>query len=219
MSDMPQLDEVICLGDVVGYGADPIRCLDLVRERGWPTLVGNHDRACTDVEILEWFNEDAARAIEWTVVRLGQERLDWLAGLPDSDQLGADIVLVHGSPRDNIYEYILDTATAEANLDLIDGQVCFHGHTHVPGIFRRVDGDLVHEYQVGTFVLTATELVNPGSVGQPRDGVPDASYGVWDRSAGTFEFRRVPYDRESAKKSIREARLPERFALRLDAGR
>jgi diadenosine tetraphosphatase ApaH/serine/threonine PP2A family protein phosphatase len=219
MADMPAVDEVICLGDVVGYGADPVRCIDYVREKGWPTLVGNHDRACTDAEILDWFNEDAARAIEWTVVRLGQDRLDWLAGLPDTDQLGGDVVLVHGSPRDHIYEYILDGTTASANLDLLDGQVCFHGHTHVPGIFRRFKGELLHEYDLGTFVLEPDELVNPGSVGQPRDGDPDASYGVWDRTTGTFEFRRVTYDREAAKRAIREARLPERFALRLDAGR
>lgn len=219
LDDMPPVDEVICLGDVVGYGAEPGRCIDLVRGRGWPTLVGNHDRACTDVDILAWFNDDAARAIEWTVVRLGQDRLDWLAGLPDSDHLGGDIVLVHGSPRDHIYEYILDRATAEANLELIDGQVCFHGHTHVPGIFRWLEGDLVHNYEIGTFMLEATELVNPGSVGQPRDGDPDASYGVWDRGAGTFEFRRVAYDRDAAKKAIRDAGLPERFALRLDVGR
>jgi diadenosine tetraphosphatase ApaH/serine/threonine PP2A family protein phosphatase len=219
LADMPAVDEVICLGDVVGYGADPNRCVDLVREKGWPTLVGNHDRACTDVDILEWFNEDAARAIEWTVARLGADRLRWLSELPDCDQIGDEIVLVHGSPRDHIYEYILDAATAEANLSLVEGQVCFHGHTHVPGIFRRESGQLLHEYQVGTFKLTGTELVNPGSVGQPRDGIPDASYAIWDRSAGTFEFRRVAYDREGAKRAIRSAKLPDRFAERLDSGR
>jgi diadenosine tetraphosphatase ApaH/serine/threonine PP2A family protein phosphatase len=219
LADMPAVDEILCLGDVVGYGGNPNECLDLVRQKGWPTLVGNHDRACTDVDILEWFNEDAARAIEWTVGRLGADRLGWLATLPDTNEIGGEVLLVHGSPRDHIYEYILDAPTAEANLALIDGQVCFHGHTHVPGIFRHDAGRLVHEYEVATFKLSSTELVNPGSVGQPRDGVPDASYAVWDRSAGTFEFRRVPYDREGAKSAIRAAKLPERFAERLDAGR
>lgn len=219
LADMPAVDEVLCLGDVVGYGGDPNACVDLVREKGWPTLVGNHDRACTDVDILEWFNDDAQRAIEWTVAHLGSDRLGWLSALPDSDQIGDEILLVHGSPRDHIYEYILDAPTAEANLDIINGQTCFHGHTHVPGIFRRDDRQLVHEYQVGSFRLSGAELVNPGSVGQPRDGNPDSSYAVWDRHAGTFEFRRVAYDREGAKKAIREARLPERFAARLDNGR
>src|SRR2546421_11013106 len=113
MAASPPIDEVICLGDVVGYGGDPNKCLDHVRERRWPTLVGNHDRACTDVDILEWFNEDAARAIEWTVGKLGADRLSWLQDLPDSDQIGDEILLVHGSPRDHIYEYILDSPTAE----------------------------------------------------------------------------------------------------------
>jgi len=218
LADMPEVDEVLCLGDVVGYGGNPNQCLDLVRERHWPTLVGNHDRACTDVDILEWFNEDAARAIEWTAGRLGSDRLGWLSELPEIDEIGGEVMLVHGSPRDHIYEYILDAPTAEANLALIDGQVCFHGHTHVPGIFRRDNGRLVHEYEVGTFKLASTELVNTGSVGQPRDGNPDASYAIWDRSAGSFEFRRVAYDREGAKKAIRDAKLPERFATRLDKG-
>jgi predicted phosphodiesterase len=219
MADLPSIDEVICLGDVVGYGGDPNRCLDYVRDKRWPTLVGNHDRACTDVDILEWFNEDAARAIEWTVAHLGKDRLGWLQELPECDQIGDEILLVHGSPRDHIYEYILDGPTADANLNLIEGQVCFHGHTHVPGIFRRDQGQLVHEYELRTFKLNGTELVNPGSVGQPRDGVPDASYAIWDRHASTVEFRRVPYDREGAKKAIRLAKLPDRFAERLDVGR
>ena len=220
LADMPPVAEVVCLGDVVGYNADPQRCLDFVREKGWPTLVGNHDRACTDVDILDWFNEDAAKAIEWTVNKLGAERLAWLAGLPDENQIGGDILLVHGSPRDHIYEYILDIATAEANLDLIGEQVCFHGHTHVPGIFRRENGTLRHDYEVGgAFPLNGPALVNPGSVGQPRDGNPDASYAIWDRVANTFEFRRVPYDREGAKSAIRAAKLPERFAERLDVGK
>jgi diadenosine tetraphosphatase ApaH/serine/threonine PP2A family protein phosphatase len=219
MADLPSIDEVICLGDVVGYGGDPNKCVDYVRDKRWPTLVGNHDRACTDVDILEWFNEDAARAIEWTVAHLGKDRLQWLQALPECDQIGDEILLVHGSPRDYIYEYILDGPTADANLNLIEGKICFHGHTHVPGIFRRDGGQLVHEYELRAFKLNGTELVNPGSVGQPRDGVPDASYAIWDRNAGTVEFRRVPYDREGAKKAIRQAKLPDRFAERLDAGR
>ena len=129
MADFPTLDEVICLGDVVGYGGDPNKCLDHVRDKRWPTLVGNHDRACTDVDILEWFNEDAARAIEWTVAHLGKNRLDWLQSLPDCDQIGDEIVLVHGSPRDHIYEYILDGPTADATFigRLIDRLLVYVG--------------------------------------------------------------------------------------------
>lgn len=220
VADMGDVDAVICLGDIVGYGGNPIECVDYVREQGWPTLVGNHDRACTDVEVLQWFNEDAARAIEWTCGHIGKDRIEWLGTLPEQDEIGDEILLVHGSPRDHIYEYILDAASAEANLALLDGsKICFHGHTHVPGIFRKDDGRLIHEYDHGTFKLEGPELVNPGSVGQPRDGDPDASYAIWDRRRQTFEFRRVPYDREGAKAAIRAAKLPERFADRLDVGR
>jgi diadenosine tetraphosphatase ApaH/serine/threonine PP2A family protein phosphatase len=218
LRDCPEVDETLCLGDVVGYGGDPKRCVDEVMKRGWLTLVGNHDRACTDPEILEWFNDDAATVVRWTVDVLGDERLNWLRGLPDS-HVSHDMLLVHASPRDHIYEYVLDTAVASANLDLIDGGVCFHGHTHVPGIFGETDGQVTHEYRVDTFTLQGPALVNPGSVGQPRDGTAMASYGIWDVDNEAFEFRRVAYDIKGAQKAIRKARLPERFALRLESGR
>ena len=182
------------------------------------TLVGNHDRACTDPEILEWFNEDAASVVRWTVEVLGAERLGWLGGLPDS-HVEHDVLVVHASPRDHIYEYVLDTAVAHANLELIDGGVCFHGHTHVPGIFGLADGAVTHDYRVDTFRLKGPALVNPGSVGQPRDGSPTASYGIWDTELETFEFRRVRYDIKGAQRAIRKSKLPERFALRLETGR
>ena len=218
LEDCPEVEETLCLGDVVGYGGDPKRCVDEVIKRGWVTLVGNHDRACTDPEILEWFNDDAATVVRWTVDILGDDRLNWLRGLPDS-HVEHDVLLVHASPRDHIYEYVLDTAVASANLDLIHGGVCFHGHTHVPGIFGQNDGQVTHEYRVDTFALEGPALVNPGSIGQPRDGIPMASYGVWDVDNEAFEFRRVAYDIKGAQKAIRKARLPERFALRLETGR
>ena len=180
--------------------------------------MGNHDRACTDPEILEWFNEDAASVVRWTIDGIGEERLEWLRRLPDS-HVSHDVLLVHASPRDHIYEYVLDTAVAHANLELIDGGICFHGHTHVPGIFGMANGAVTHEYRVDTFKLDGPALVNPGSVGQPRDGLPTASYGVWDVDNDTFEFRRVRYDIKGAQRAIRKARLPERFALRLESGR
>jgi diadenosine tetraphosphatase ApaH/serine/threonine PP2A family protein phosphatase len=127
--------------------------------------------------------------------------------------------MVHASPRDHIYEYVLDTAVAHANLELIDGGVCFHGHTHVPGIFGLSDGAVTHDYRVDTFRLKGPALVNPGSVGQPRDGSPTASYGIWDTELETFEFRRVRYDIKGAQRAIRKSKLPERFALRLETGR
>ena len=217
LADLGPVDEVICLGDVVGYGGDPVRCMDHVRDQGWLTLTGNHDRACADSDALAWFNEEAAAAIRWTVDVLGPERVEWLRTLPvQASRFGSK--LVHASPRDPVYEYVLDDLTATANLKLLLGSVCFHGHTHIPGVFQ-IDGRRVtHAYRLGKASLSGPSLVNPGSVGQPRDRDPGASYGVWDTAAGSFEFRRVPYDREAAKRSIRSAGLPERFAVRLDFG-
>lgn len=218
MADMPEVDDILCLGDVVGYGAEPQRCVEEVRSRGWLTLVGNHDRACTQTEILEWFNDDAAAVIHWTLEQLDGKQLYWLQNLPDESNL-FEVLLVHASPRDHIYEYILDGLTALANLQLLENRICFHGHSHVPGIFQFEGKSLTHTYELGSFSLTGPALVNPGSVGQPRDGDPDASYGIWDVDASTFEFRRVPYDREGAKRAILDAGLPARFASRLDLGR
>ncbi len=211
-------DQILCLGDAVGYGAEPARCIDELARRGVPTLVGNHDRACTDRDILEWFNAEAADVIRWTIEQVGPDRLTWLKGLPEHSVLN-DVLLVHASPRDPIYEYIVDASIAGPNLELLEDRVCFHGHTHVPGYWYLDSGGVAHNYWLGTTRLHGPVLVNPGSVGQPRDGNPDASYGIWDVEAATFEFRRVPYDRESAKQAILAAGLPERFAARLDAGR
>jgi diadenosine tetraphosphatase ApaH/serine/threonine PP2A family protein phosphatase len=217
VADLPPVDEVVCLGDVVGYGAEPARCLDLVRAHGWLTLAGNHDRACTDRDVLGWFNDDAAEAIRWTIEQLGATRIDWLRNLPPSaTQDGA--LLVHASPRSPLYEYVLDVDTAEANLEQLGDGLCFHGHSHVPGIFHVDEGRVEHDYRIGMLVLDRPALVNPGSVGQPRDRDPDASYGVWDTDEETFEFRRVPYDLAGAQRAILDAGLPDRFAHRLEFG-
>jgi diadenosine tetraphosphatase ApaH/serine/threonine PP2A family protein phosphatase len=218
LAGLEDVEEVICLGDVVGYGPDPARCLDHVRDSGWPTLVGNHDRACTDPTVLGWFNADAAAAIRWSIAQLDAEQLGWLAGLPERAERPG-VQLVHGSPRDPVYEYILDSQTAESNLQLIGDRLCFHGHTHVPGAFHVEHGQVVHVYRHGIVPLAAPALVNPGSVGQPRDGDPDASYGIWDPDGPSFEFRRVAYDRERVKQAILDAQLPPRLAFRLDFGR
>jgi diadenosine tetraphosphatase ApaH/serine/threonine PP2A family protein phosphatase len=217
LADMPPVDQVICLGDVVGYGGDPEPCLDCVRSAGWLVLAGNHDRACTDPAALGWFNDQAAAVVRWTIEVLDDGRLDWLGGLPERATHG-DVMLVHGSPRSPTYEYVLDYGTAAENMLLMGDRLCFHGHTHIPGVFHIQTGDLRHDYEEGFFALQAPALVNPGSVGQPRDGNPDASYVIWDPEADTVEFRRVPYDRGAAKKAILEAGLPPRFAYRLDVG-
>ena len=217
LADLPEVDDVVCLGDVVGYGGDPVRCLDLVRERGWLTLSGNHDLACTDDDVLGWFNEDAAVAIRWTIEQLGADRIEWLRALPPKDtREGA--LFVHASPRSPVFEYVMDSESAAANLNQLGVGLCFHGHSHLPGVFRMDDGWVEHDYRLGPVTLPGPALINPGSVGQPRDRDPDASYGVWNTREGTFDFRRVAYDRVAAQRSILDAGLPDRFAHRLDYG-
>src|ERR1041385_1633301 len=217
MADLPVVDDIVCLGDLVGYGGEPVRCLDFVRERGWLTLSGNHDLACTDDDVLGWFNEDAATAIRWTIVQLGAARIDWRRALPPS-QTREGALLVHASPRSPVFEYVMDSESAAANLHQLGDGLCFHGHSHLPGVFSIDDGWVEHDYRLGSMTLAGPALVNPGSVGQPRDRDPDASYGVWDVETGTFEFRRVAYDRAAAQRAILDAGLPDRFAHRLDFG-
>lgn len=218
LDDARDVDRAICLGDVVGYGGDPLRCVDELRGRAWPTLVGNHDRACTNSQILSWFNDDAAKVIRWTRAQLGEDRLEWLGGLPETLE-DSGLMAVHASPRDPIFEYILDGPTALANLSLLADRVCFHGHSHIPGRFYLEAGRVDHGYSLEPVSLRGPMLINPGSVGQPRDGIPDASYGVWDIDQQTFEWRRVAYDRAAAQRAILKAKLPARFATRLDFGR
>lgn len=217
VADLPSVDDIVCLGDVVGYGGEPVRCLDFVRQRGWLTLSGNHDLACTDDDVLGWFNEDAAAAIRWTIRQLGADRIEWLRALPPS-RTREGALLVHASPRSPVFEYVMDTESAAANLHQLGDGLCFHGHSHLPGVFSMDDGWVEHDYRLGSMTLAGPALVNPGSVGQPRDRDPDASYGIWDVETGTFEFRRVAYDRAAAQKAILDAGLPDRFAHRLDFG-
>lgn len=217
LDHLPTIDDVVCLGDVVGYGGSPIQCLDYVRNRQWLTLLGNHDLACVDRDVLDWFNEDAATAIRWTVEQIGDDRVEWLGGRPPADRRDGAL-FVHASPRSPVFEYVMDAESAAANLSEIGEGLCFHGHSHLPGVFWLEDGRVQHDYHLGTVELQGPVLVNPGSVGQPRDRDPDSSYGIWDTEAGTFEFRRVGYDRQAAQKAILAAGLPSRFAHRLEFG-
>ena len=137
-------------------------------------------RACTDTEILEWFNDDAAAVVRWTVDTIGDERIEWLRGLPDS-HVEHEVLLVHASPRDHIYEYVLDTAVAFANLELLSGGVCFHGHTHVPGIFGLVDGQVSHEYD---YAAVGNNDIRGGAFLSLLTQAPRAGWGARRRRFG-----------------------------------
>lgn len=219
--DLPQVDEVWVLGDIVGYGPQPNEVIARLQEMGARSVMGNHDGAAIGEVDIGWFNPDAARAIRWTAGVVDENSRAYLASLPEVRREG-ELTAVHGSPRDPTWEYITDTGIAGANLASFDTRLCLHGHTHVPIIFRAGDGQ-VHAVAATPgapiSVETGRVLVNPGSVGQPRDGNPAASYMVVDTEANTAEFRRVGYDVAATQRSMHEVDLPPRLAERLSYGR
>jgi len=231
LADIPEgVDGIYCLGDVIGYGASPNECCDLVRERDIPVISGNHDLAVTDPETdLAWFNPVAARAVEWTREQLTEDNAAFLFSRPRTMQ-AEGALFVHGSVRDPD-EYILDATTAERNLSALRGEhpevpVCFFGHTHVKAIAPFPQGQApVGPSKPIDLSEDGPYLVNPGSVGQPRDGDTFASYVLAEGTEPGSErppsiaYRFVEYNLEGAQEKIRAAGLPGVLADRLAQGR
>lgn len=229
-SNLPALDAVLAaagevdavwhLGDVVGYGPDPDGVVARLRERGAVGVRGNHDAAACGGPEIDWFNPEARRAMEWTRTAISDETRAWLSALPDRRQLdGCD--LVHGSPREPLWEYVTSLGVARDNLALLEAPIGLHGHTHVPVAWIQ-DGErveLVRGRPGRPLALDGRRaLVNPGSVGQPRDGNPEASFAILDPTAGTVEWRRVRYDVAAVQAAMRAAGLPPSLASRLSDG-
>ncbi len=232
----PSYDMVVNLGDVVGYNASPNEVCERVRATNCPVVRGNHDRACTGLTDLSEFNLVAAISSRWTQTTLAPEHLDWLRNLPPGpmnvDEL-AGMEFVHGSPRDED-EYLLNASTAHANFR-VPGHagIIMFGHTHLQGGFVYQEGKTLPiapgygrmEGAVeSTFTLTPGEryLINPGSVGQPRDGDWRAAFALYEEAGNDpprVTFYRVPYNVKQAQDRIFAASLPERLALRLATGR
>ena len=219
--DLPEVDEVWVLGDIVGYGPQPNEVIAGLQAMGARSVMGNHDGAAIGQVDVSWFNPDAARAITWTSEVIDQNARAYLATLPEVRREG-DLTAVHGSPRDPTWEYISDASVAEANLASFDTRLCLHGHTHVPIVYRADDGRVETVSAVPgsrVSVETGRLLVNPGSVGQPRDGNPAASYLVIDTAAQAAQFHRVTYDVAATQRLMRDVGLPPRLAERLTYGR
>jgi diadenosine tetraphosphatase ApaH/serine/threonine PP2A family protein phosphatase len=219
--DLPDVDEVWVLGDIVGYGPQPNEIIAALQEMGARSVMGNHDGAAIGQVDVSWFNPDAARAITWTSEVIDENARAYLATLPEV-RIEGEMTAVHGSPRDPTWEYISDAGVAEANLASFDTRLCLHGHTHVPIVYRADDGRVETVSAVPgspVTVETGRLLVNPGSVGQPRDGNPAASYLVIDTAAQTAQFHRVMYDVAVTQRLMREVGLPPRLAERLTYGR
>ena len=216
-----EAEELWCLGDVVGYGADPNDCCALVREHAALCLAGNHDLAVTGELPLDDFSRGAALAARWTQEVLDGHHRDWLATLRPQDAEDG-IGLFHASPRDPIWEYVLSTLLAELCFDAAPQPLLLIGHSHVALSFVRAEGEpatgRARREGDREELAAARWLVNPGSVGQPRDGDARAAWLLLDTGAGTIEWRRTEYDVAGAAAAIRAARLPDSLAERLQYG-
>ncbi len=225
------VDRTIFLGDVVGYGADPVECLSLIGKATDISILGNHDLAIADGSGLDELNEDAAIAARWTTGLINDDDREKIMRLP-LEHLDADsgIHLVHGSPdKPERFNYILSEWDAERGFAGCNSRIVFVGHSHIPAAFveleykRTFTGEVrrVKKLDASKVQLEAEYryIINVGSVGQPRDGNPRAAYGIYNGGEETFSLRRVPYDVEKAASKIRETGLPEALALRLRSGR
>jgi diadenosine tetraphosphatase ApaH/serine/threonine PP2A family protein phosphatase len=215
------VDALWCLGDVVGYVAEPNECIARLRELEAVCIVGNHDLAALGQVSLETFNADAAAAARWTTAALTPTSRQWLAERAPATAAGP-VLLAHGSPYDPVWEYVTSGRVAARSLTCFDGPLCLVGHTHVPSSFvQQPDGRIETEYRVEGDVVSLGEtrlLANPGSVGQPRDEDPRAAYLILDSEAATLTWYRTPYPVALAQEKILAARLPERLARRLVVG-
>jgi len=222
LEDAGDFDAVWFLGDLVGYGPDPNECIDIIK--GFPGLVcllGNHDAAALGNIDDITFNPAARQAIRWTRETITPENLEYLKKLPESTSLG-EISFAHGSPREPVWEYLLDTRNATENFGYFKTQYCFVGHTHLPTLFFLKDGDyhatLITPNKDTLVKLHPRAIINPGSVGQPRDRDPRAAYALFDQVNMAIEFRRVPYNIEAVQERMRQADLPHRHIQRLVDG-
>ena len=208
-----------CLGDVVGYNANPKECLDIVRSMGMPCVKGNHDEYCSSEEDLEGFNPHAAEAVNWTRKQLSAEDRKWLRDLKYV-RLVASFSIVHATlDGPQRWGYVFDKLAAAASFTYQNTSVCFFGHTHVPVAFVRdsmVRGGTYSKFKVEP---GKKYFVNVGAVGQPRDGNPKAAYVIYDLNESSIELRRLDYDIPKAQKKIMEAGLPQRLADRLALGK
>jgi predicted phosphodiesterase len=214
-------DELWCLGDLVGYGADPDACVELAARHCSICLAGNHDLAVAGVLSLEEFSRGAALAARWTQETISAETREFLLGLAPQGS-AENVGLYHASPRDPVWEYVLSALAAELCLDATPYRVSLIGHSHVALSFHRPEGapatgstrraDDLLDVSAGEW------LINPDSTGQPRDGDPRAAWLVLDTTAWTAEWRRSEYDIAGAQAAIRAAHLPDSLAERLQRG-
>lgn len=223
LAEAGNCDAYWCLGDIVGYGPDPNECVRRIRQL--PNLlciIGNHDAAALAQIDADTFNPEARNAILWTRQQLSTNSLAFLNELPETIRASDQVTLTHGSPRHPVWEYLLDTHAATINFDYFDTPLCFVGHTHIPVIYSMTDNSYLAQLKIPetdtAIELPRRAIINPGSVGQPRDRDPRASYCIYDSEARHLEFRRAPYDIQAVQTRMKNFELPNRHIQRLSAG-
>jgi diadenosine tetraphosphatase ApaH/serine/threonine PP2A family protein phosphatase len=213
--------EVWCLGDVVGYGPDLGECLGLMRQRGHVCIAGDHDCAVAGKLNLSAFDPDAAAACRWTTEQLSPEDIAYLGNLPQVMERG-DFTLVHGSPREPVWEYLLSVSSAKENFACFKLAYCLVGHSHLPSVFRQTEsgGAFFSPFldYVGLSLGKSRMIINPGSVGQPRDSDPRASYAILDSETRVARLYRVSYDIEQTQFRMKQQNLSVRLISRLSQG-
>jgi len=214
------LERVLCLGDSVGYGANPKECLELLERVGAISVAGNHDWAVSGRLDASYFPDDGMEAVAWTRNQFSFEEIDLInrLKLTYSEE---NFMLVHSSPHQpEAFNYVTNIEKAKLAFESMNQPVCFIGHTHIPQICVKRDQDVIMTNILDLELVSEHQyIINVGSVGQPRDGNPMASYCIYDSDMQMIELKRVPYDIESTQKKIIEAGLPEKLAQRLLSGR
>jgi len=213
------VDTYVCVGDIVGYNANPAECLEKIRSLCVAVVRGNHDHYVSHDECLEDFHPLAANVIDWTRRQLSREQIQYLKNLRLSRMVDGFTIVHSMLDMPEKWGYVIDALDADANFNYQTSSVCFHGHTHVPVVFERQGRVVRSSFTTFNTTLGRKCFINTGSVGQPRDGDPRASYLIYEPSARRVDLRRVEYDIATTQRKIIEAGLPERLARRLEQGK
>jgi diadenosine tetraphosphatase ApaH/serine/threonine PP2A family protein phosphatase len=214
------IDTLLCIGDIVGYGADPGECVKLIRREKIISVAGNHDYAAAGLNDTDNFNSYAAAAVAWTKEKLSKTHLAFLAKLPLTKTI-ENFMLVHAGPKSpHTWGYIRDEQSAQINIKALKQNLCFIGHSHIPITIYGNNKECEYFFKT-EFVLDSTHkyIINVGSVGQPRDNNPKACFAIYDTKVNSVRIIRIPYDIELTKKKILENGLPPTLAHRLSKGR
>lgn len=217
------VDKYIICGDIIGYGPQPVECINEIRkiEDKSYIVLGNHDAAITGKIDLKWFNEYARKAIEITIEKIDKETLEWFSKLPEKIET-EEFTVVHGSLKNHLKEYLLSELQYRDMAGLLKSKVLFFGHSHIPMCFytdgNKYYADFLSPFAKVDIVPENKMFINPGSVGQPRDGNPMASFGIYDTEKQLFELIRLSYNIAKVQNLMKEAGMPELLIYRLELG-